>query len=235
MTVYTTQFSDLYNAVIQQCRLDATADLARSKAWINVTLTDVAVRSRFFSGSAATAALAANATNDTLPTSIVELEDVTCTYGGAQPALVEVSFERLLWLRQASGQGGGPPVYYCLRKNTVEFWPAAQGGEVLTYYGATLPPVLVADADTSGLPEPYASQLLIYGASIRAAEFKSDLLLLGEYQQQYGAWMGSFMAFCNQRRGSQGWAFEVWTPGVGGYRPHDPSSDWYVRSGVPWN
>lgn len=226
-------FKNVQDAVIAKVRLDPTADLAKVKDWINQTYSNVALQSKFFEGSAAGSTLVAGATSETLPTALIELEDVTCTFAGTSPRLKQIGWEQLLDLRQFS-TGTGPPQAYSLRKNSVEFFPAAQGGELLTYYGSKQPDAyLSADSDVSLLPEPFGSKLLEYGACVQACEFKNDILMLGNHQQSYGYWLGQFLEFCNVRLGQDALRFRVLL-GRGGGVPHDPSSDWFVVNGVPW-
>jgi len=230
------QYSDIYGTVIAKARLDAnlTADVTRAKDWVNLAYADVALTSKFWEGSAATAALAAAVTADTLPTALIELEDVTCSYAGTFPPMREVTWEQLLNLRAYSSTGRGPPQVYSLRKNSLEFWPAAQGGEILTYYGSKQPAAWLSDdTDVPDIPEPF-SQLLEYGALVQAGEYKNDLLMLGEYQQSYGAMMGKFLKFCQARMGTDARSFPV-RLGRSNLLPHDPSSDWYVVSGVAYS
>ena len=92
---------------------------------------------------------------------------------------------------------------------------------------------MIADTDVSGLPDPFAINLLVFGACIEAADFKSDVKLYFFYQQAYQAWLGKFQAFLNRRVtqssrfiptvGPDGWPFDT-----AGWLPHDPSSDFYV-------
>ena len=227
------QFVDIYSEVITNLRLDATADLAQVKNAVNQAYSEIALQSGFFEGSAATSALAGGATTDTIPTNMLELEDVTCTYAGIQPPLIEQTFEQILLFRTWTQAPGGPPTVYCVRKGKIEFWPAAQGTEVLTYYGTMQPDSwLSADSDLPLIPEPF-SALLVYGACATMAEFKNDILMLGNYQQQKAAWMAQFLKFVEKRKGEDALAFPL-RLGQRSLVPHDPSSDWWVQSGVPW-
>lgn len=234
MTTYASTFLDAQNAVIDSLRLDAIADLQRTKDWLNRTLLDIAVQSKFFSGSAAGSALTAAASNQALPATLVELEYATVAYGGQTQLMQPIYYDKLLILRSASGTvASGPPQLYCLRASTLEFWPNAAGGEVIEYYGTTLPPAMVNNTDVSGLPEPFATRLLISGACIPAADFKNDPRIYTFYQSDYAAWMAQFLGYLNARvtDSSRGWP--VYGPdgrpfNAGPFLPHDPSSDFYV-------
>ena len=227
-------FADLYGSVIDKGRLNSVNDLAKAKQYVNRAYADVALVSKYWEGSAVGAALAASATNQSIPAAIIELEQVTVTYAGIQPPMREVTFEQLTRQRSWTLAGQGPPQIYAVRKATVEFWPSAQGTEVLTYYGSTQPPAwLSADADVPDIPEPFATSLLEYGALVQVGEFKNDLLMLGEYQQSYGAWLSKFMKFVATRQGTDARAFPV-RYGGSMLLPHDRSSDWYTMAGVTW-
>lgn len=224
---------ELRTMVENAIRLLDSDDASKVNDWLNLAYAEAAEAVKWFEGSSTGAALAAGATSQAIPATILELEDVTCSYGGVAPPLRQVSWEELLQRRKYGSQGG-PPLWYCVRKANVEFHPAAQGGEILTYYGSQLPTSYLAnDTDVPDFPEPFATNLLYYGACIKACEFKNDLLQLGGFQQQYAAWMGRFQAFLNQREGSGSLAFPVY-PGPPGSSvpPHDRSSDWFVYAGL---
>lgn len=228
---YASTATTIVNSVVAKLRLDAVADAAKTLEWVNQVYTNVATTTRYYSGSSAGAALTAAATSQALPTTIVELEYATATYGGQSLVMMLVDFDRLLQMRQGQSGASGPPLFYSLRKGTVEFFPAAAGGEIITYYGATIPNAMVL-GDIPDLPEPFASKLLEYGACVEAADFKNDARLYFWYQQAYGTWMGQFIAFLNQRKTQAGRAFPIQGPDgrpfTSPFVPHDPSSDWYV-------
>lgn len=234
MATYASTFATIKDAVIKKLRLDSTLDDTRVGEWVNQVYATAAIDTKFFESSTAGAALAAAATSQTLPAAIIELEFVTAAYGGQTVLMREVAFHRILALRQqvASAGSSGPPWLYSLRKTSVEFWPAALGTEVLTYYGATLPDILTGTA-APAIPEPFASKLLEYGALVYGAEWKKDPLL-DEYRQQYAMWKAQFETYMNRAGGALPKAFEVWgvtTP----YIPHDPSSDWNLTGyASPW-
>lgn len=211
--------------------LDAD-DATKINDWINLAYAEVAEAVKWFEGSSAGAALAAAATSQAIPAAILELEDVTCTYGGISPPLRQVSWEELLFRRQYGSQGG-PPIWYCVRKANVEFHPAAQGGEILTYYGSQLPSsYLTSDTDVPDFPEPFATDLLYHGAAVKACEFKNDEDGLAYHSNEYQRQLGRFQAFLNKREGTGSMAFPVYPgPPSASRPPHDRSSDWYVYAG----
>jgi hypothetical protein len=232
MTTYASTFLSMKNEVKDKLRLDTdTDDDSRLGEWLNQTLVRVATESKYFESNSDGSALAANATNQALPATLVELEYITRTYGGQTVYLTPSAFETILELRATGATG--PPTQYALRKSTVEFWPNAQGGEVLTYYGAGLPSLMSADGDTTGLPEPFASKLIVYGACIEAADFKNDMRLYFYYQTAFAQWLEAFNTYLNTRLSRASRAFPIYGPdgrpfSAGPFLPHDPSSDFYV-------
>lgn len=227
MAAYASTFQSIQNSVIAKLRLDATNDLGKVKDWINQGLARVAVDTCYFSASSAGSALTAGDTSQALPSALFDCEYVTCVYGGQSSTLSQRTFEQILHLRE-NGTSVGPPTVYYLRKNTVEFWPSAAGGEVLTYYGAGLPDALSGNTDVAGLPEPYAAKLIEYAACVEAADFKRDPQLFAFYTASYQQWLGAFFAFLNRRRGKGSQAVPVLDadgrPFGMPWVPHDPST-----------
>lgn len=235
VTAYASQFSDLQQLVSDKLKLDNVSltgtDATKVKEALNQTLVHVATATRYFSGSASTSALAAGANTDAIPSTIVELEYVTMTYGGQTYFLQPTTFDRILMRRVSSTTG--PPVIYSLRKSTLNFWPNAQGGEVLTYYGATLPDEMTNASDTTGLPEPFATNLIVYGACVEMADFMDDPKLYFYYQNAYAQALGEFQAYLNMRVTQTSRAIPVYGPDgrpfdTAPFLPHDPSSDFFV-------
>lgn len=216
--------ADIQARVAEKLRLDATADATKMSEWVNQTLVDVAVRTKYFSGSSTGSALTAAASSASLPAAMVELEYMVATYGGQTTYMRPALFAELLMRRQAGGSASGPPQRYALRKDTVEFWPGAVGGETLTFYGATLPDEFTGSS-SSGLPEPFNSNLLEAGACAQAAEFKADPRL-DYFRAAYERWMGLFQAYLNRRKSLAAQAFSVYG-GDAPLVPHDPSTDLY--------
>lgn len=226
---YPKTFLDIQQSVVEKGRLDPVQDGDKVKDAINSAYSQVAMQSKFFEGSVTGAALTGGAVNQVLPSLLIELEDVTCLAQGIQPRLRQVEWETLLDLRGALVVGAGPPQVYSLRMNSIEFYPSANGGEVLTYFGSKQPDsYLVNDGDVPEIPEPF-SALLEYGALVHMGEFKADLLMLGDYQQQWNVWLGLFKTFTGVRLGQDELAFRVLS-GRRIYPPNDRSSDYYLNN-----
>lgn len=222
MAVYSRIFTDVQTSVIEKLRLDATLDATKVSEYINQALAQAAIDTGYFTGSTAGSALAAAATTQSLPTTIISLEYISSNYGGQQPLLREATFEQVLYFR-GLGAAAGPPMWYALRQGTVELYPAAVGGEILTYYGAVLPEEWTGST-ASPLPEPYTS-VIEAGALYYAAEFKKDPLV-AQYLADYESWRKRWKSYVNMRTGARPRKFYVGGPGRWPYP--NPSTD------VPW-
>lgn len=216
MTQYQATFLNIQDAVIAKARLDSTNDLAKVKAWINQAYYTACIESNFYESSSAAAALSANASSVAVPSSVVKVEWIAPagSDGSAWATMEEVTMEQLLDMR--AWQGGisplGSPSKYAFRSASapsIEFYPTASGGEVLTFYGLLLPAMLSADGDFPIFPEPYASKVLEYGALVQATEFKKDLFFLQTYQQEWQDWLRRLKAFNNQRSGAKPMKMQV--------------------------
>ena len=204
-----------------------TNDLAKIKDWINQVYAQACVEVEFFESSATGSALSANASNQTIPTAIANLDYIiaTRTDGTKTLPLREVPFEEILRRRANSGaQAGtsGAPSHYAVYYTAIEFWPNANGGETFTYYGEALPTALSANGDLPVIPEPYASKVLEYGACAEAADFKKDPDVQ-TYRALHEDWMRRLRSYKNKRRGKQVQALGL--VGSALFPPHDPSVD----------
>lgn len=209
-------FVDIQTAVIAKGRLEATDDLAKVKDFINQAYYRACVETDYYENSAVPATLTANQTSVTVPATVIGVEYIVPTGSdGAQwGPMEEVPFQEMLELRAWAGGTipTGAPSRYCFREattNTIEIWPNAAGGEVLTFYGYALPTALSGDGDTTIFPEPYATMVLQYGALVEAGIFKKDLIMSDQYQGQYQDWLERFRGFRNSRRGARVETFKI--------------------------
>lgn len=219
-------FSDIRTAVISKVRLDATDDVSRVNDWINQTYADVAAETRCFQRSAKSALTAADASY-TLDASVLHIELLTVTPANSQAwfPLKECQLDEILNYRAISGTSSGPPRSYALvGLNQLEFWPTPGTGDVLTTWYSYLPTPLSADADVAAFPEPFGSKLLEYGALVQAAEWKRDIMVLGDFQSQYASWLQAFQRYLNRKGGAYPGAFSTWTR-MNPFAPNDPSMD----------
>lgn len=213
---YPSTFLDIQNAVLQKGRLNSTDDGSKVKDWINQAYFETALETEFLESGSAASALIAGATNVTIPAAIMGVDYIVAstsdgsTWGPMEMTTFEEMLENRAW--SAGSVPLGAPTKYAYRSSgspTVEFWPNANGGEVLTFYGYTLPTALSGNTDVPVFPEPYATKVLEYGALAQVAEFKKDIYFLSQNQQLYGAWQAKLRSFNNTRIGDKVQQFRV--------------------------
>lgn len=224
--VFPADFVTMQDQVIQGLRLEADADLTKTMNWLNNTYFTACIETNFYENGSSATALAVNATSVSVPTGIVKIEYIvpTGSDGTNWGPMMEVTFEELLEIRayQGGAQSTGAPSRYAFRSSgapSIEFWPNAIGGEILTFYGLSMPDALEDDEDVPIFPEPY-SQVIVYGALVKAAEFKKDLLMLQTYEAKYQDWLSRLRAFNNVKVGAQ-----VQQLRVAGARPWPSKND----------
>ena len=172
-------FVDLQNDVIQRLRLDATADLAKVKDWINQVYAQVCVETEA-NVTVATMALTAGTSSYTLSSSIERIKGmfVTPVGGQASQPLLPITLDELIKRRSASNAAtatsGSVTHYALLGLSEFEVWPTPASADTITVYYSALPTALSADADVPILHEPWASKLLFNGAAAEAADYKGD-------------------------------------------------------------
>ena len=214
--VFPVDFVTMQDQVIQKGHLERVDDLTRVKNWLNNAYFRVCIETDFYESSFVMGSpLSPGQTSAVIPSGVVKLEYIVPTGqdGTVWGPVTEVTFEELLQVR--AWQGGqvstGAPSQYSFRSSgspTIEFWPSALGGEVFTFYGATMPTALVNDTDVPIFPEPY-TKAIEYAALIEAAEQKSDLLMLQQFSSQYEDWLERFRGFKNLRKSAQTAQFKV--------------------------
>ena len=223
---YPATYSDIKTAVINKARLDSTADAAKVGQWVNEAYTQVCAETRCLQ-QAATATVTANTASYTLDASILHIELIVCTQPGGTAwfPLAEAQLDEILNFRAVSPNSSGPPRRYCLvGMNQIELWPTPTEADTLTFYYSYTPAALSANTDIPLIPEPYASKLLEFGALVQAAEFKRDLMMLGDFQQQYATWLAAFQRYVNRKQGAYPETFPTWTRKMP-FGPHDPAVD----------
>lgn len=221
-------FLDIQNDVLDKLRLNATDDLANVKDWINQSYAEAAAETRCFqTGKVATLTTDPSYTLDAQILHI-ELMTVIPASGVASFPMKECRLDEILNLRALGPGAAGPSTRYALvGLNQLEVWPAPHAGDLLNVWYSYLPTPLSADSDVPGMPEPYGSNLLGYGACVQGAEFKKDVLMLSNFQGQYGQAMLAFQRYLNRKAGSYPEAFPTWTGG-----PRFPFSD--PSTDIPW-
>lgn len=213
---YPSDFQTIQNSVIAKARLDSTADLTMVKDWINQAYFAACIETEFYESSSALAALVAGATSATIPTALIKIDYVvpTGSDGSAWGPMELIPFEDILEKRAWVGGtvSTGAPTFYAFRSasaSTIEFYPNAAGGEILTFYGAQLPTALSANADLPIFPEPYATKVLESGALYEAAWYQKDLFFLQQAQSLSMEWVSRLRAFNNTRIGNKTQQFKV--------------------------
>lgn len=221
-----TTFKNVQDTVIQTARLDSTLDLTRTKGWINNVYQEVASETRCLRSSG-TATLTSGVNEYLLDPKILHIELITVTPVGGQQGfpLKEAQLIEIQNYRSLGSGAASPSMRYCLEPmNTLELWPTPSTGDTITFWYSYLPSALSADGDTTLLPEPHAANLLEYGSLVLAAEFKRDIMMLGDYQGQYAQALQDFQKYLNRKGGAYPGAFPTWTR-MNPLAPHDPSTD----------
>ena len=202
-------FQDMQNNVVDKARIDVDFDTGRIKDWLNSAYMTAIIETGFYQTTQVAAALVPNQTAMVVPAGIHKIEYVSPTDSSGQVwgPMRTTQFEEILRLR--AWQGGqvstGAPSRYAIRAGgapTVEFWPMANGGEVLTFFGWGLPSPMLNPTDVPIIPEPY-TKVIEYGALIHASEYQKDLLMIQQFEQDYADWKGRFLGYKNKMGTSQ--------------------------------
>lgn len=213
---YPPTFRDIQDSVIDKLRLDPDLDRDKVKDWINSAYMEACSETEFYLDTQAPSALPPEVSSVGVPAPLLLINYVTSQQrdGSLIGVMDQVGLDQVLERRASGGSTTtqGAPQMYAYRSGpqpVIEFWPPAAGGEILTFYGARLPPVLVGDGDVCQIPEPYGSNILEFGADVSAAEFKMNYAMLASYQQEAAYWMQRFRGFQNNRSGNQPQQFQI--------------------------
>jgi hypothetical protein len=206
--------------------LDSTADVDKTKDWVNQAYADACLETEALQDYA-TMALTANTAVYDLSTSIVRIKQMYVTSGSGQSRpLIPTSLEQILEWRYSAGAtaaNGGSVTHYALfGVEKVQFYPTPTTADTVTIYYVKQPTELTADADLPILPEPYSSNLLVNGACFEAAVFLKDPDA-PLFRQLYTEGIAALRAHMRKREGSMTRQFRF-TRGDS-VTPHDPSVD----------
>lgn len=224
---YPSQFSDIYNKVIQNLRLDAVNDLGRTKDAVNRVYFNVVVETEA-NTQVATSTLTAGTNSYVLPSGISRVKTMVCTpVGGFQTRpLLRWSQDKMLTMRSAAagpGTNNGSVYAYCiLGLSEFEVYPTPQSADTLTIYYTATPTALSGDTDTPIIPEPYATECLVYGACFDMSLQSGDPDM-AFYQQLFEDGKQRLRTHLNRLRGRLTDQFEVQDDKL--WPPHDPSID----------
>lgn len=225
---------DLQNEVIRSVRLDATADLQKTKDWLNQVYADLVVEdeARLIDG---TGTLTGGSSTYTLPAEVLRIREIRVTVSGTSNYGTPLAEARLDWILTARANGGdatgGDPAYYCLDGYTkLELYPTPASAQTILIDYVGLPTALSNDGDVPILQEPYGSMALKYGAMAEAANF-----LFGSadpstqnYRTLYDTWRGKYRSHLRRRGGAH--TKQIPVAGMTSSPPHDNSADvsaWY--------
>lgn len=228
---YPSSFLDLQNEVINKIRLDATADLAKVKDWINQVYTDVCIDTEAIQAFA-TFTLTSGSAIYTMDSTLRRIKQMYCTpVGGSQSRpLQPISLEQILeWntANPAVTNVGGVNYYAIFGLSAtgvinIQFYPTPQSADVVTVYYTKTPTVLSANGDLPVIPEPFATECLVGGASYKAALFLKDPDA-SVFKQDYDAARARLRGHLRRMTGAMTQQFRVWQGQQ--LRPHDPSVD----------
>ncbi len=203
-------FADLTAQVIALVRLDTTSDTAKVQDAINLSYFEACVECEVLvsSGSAALSSGVATYDLDTA-SQIARIKDMWFSTSYVSKPPTQVSIDRILRARQSTGGAAVTDAavqwYSLTGQNQLDLYPTPSGTNTLHFVYVGFPAVLTG-TDVPELPEPYASNVLTYGACVQMAEFKSDPQL-AYFQQQSNEWTSKLIRHLNLRRGQPG-AFE---------------------------
>lgn len=219
-------YADIKTSVYNNVRLDSTLDATKVADWINQIYAQVCVEAEA-NITSATMTMTANAASYTLPSGILRIKEMYVTPVGSTQTtpLTQIPLDKILSWRSASAgstTSGGATHYALLGLTELEVWPTPASADVITVYYVALPTALSGASDVAILQEPYVSDVLIYGASTRAAEFKKDPDA-AYYRQLYTDSLRRFRAHLTRRQGNVTTQFEV--RGQRSVVAHDPSTD----------
>jgi|SRR5215471_14235830 len=214
--MYPSSFKDLYQAVIDKLRLDVPLDTQKAKDYVNMAYHRACLDTEFWEDHSQVVGLAANATSITVPASLLMIDYIVPAQvdGLLLPPMQLVGMDVLQGKRAWSGgtiTQTAPQMYaYQSGQNpSIEFWPTASGGETFTFFGVRLPPPMSGDTDVPIIPDPYATNILVYGGCCNAAEFKQNFIMLSTYQQDYEFWIQKLRGFQNNRPGNRTQQFNI--------------------------
>lgn len=173
-------FTDLQAKVTRKLRLDTSnaTDVQDVKDWLNQTYAKVVLETEALQ-QAATMALTPNVSSYTLPSAIIRIKwmaaaaaSTPTAYG---PPLKAVTLEDILIRRQSdyitTATGSSVGMYALVGIQEIEVYPTPTAADILLVYYSYLPTALSAGSDVPVIAEPYASELLEYGALARGGEF----------------------------------------------------------------
>lgn len=215
---YPSTYADLQSAVTIRARLDPINDAQKAKDWINRAYTRVCLDAELLI-TTGTMAMTTDAYSYTLPSAIGRIKSMYVTpagqtdIAGEQPPMLRVPFEDIL-ARRANGrlvsQSGRYSTHYALvGSNVLEVWPTPAAADVISVWFAGFPTALTNASDLPQIEEPYASDLLEYGALVYAGDLLGDPSM-DDWKSSFQQTMGEYMAHLDAKGGDIPSQFHQW-------------------------
>ena len=226
-------FADLQSAVLATARMDPnkSSDVQAVKDAINSVYYEAVVECEALEASSSLTLTPGTGTYDLTSVSsgaIMRIKAATVTYSGVvTPPLRQVSLDWILRHRASTGgtatQQGPVQAYALVGYKDLELYPTPGSADTLTFYYMAAPTALSNGTDVPIIPEPYATNLLTYGAlaDVGVGDFKGDPRTAA-WSSQFEYWMSKYRAHLQMKRGGQPGQFEFTPDRV--YPPHDPST-----------
>lgn len=211
-------FLDIQNDVILRARLLSSLDLSSVKDWINRAYYQVCVEAEV-TVTTTTINCVAGTSKYTLASTVAKIKQAALKPAGStsfNAPLTLTTLDEILRFRQAGGDtqtAGTTAAYYTLLGSTdLELWPTPAAADVITVYYVAYPTALSANGDLPVIEEPYASNLLVYGAAAQAGDFKGDPSTV-DWENQFADWMSRYMQYLDAKRGVIPGQFHQWGDG----------------------
>lgn len=197
----------MQNSVLEKLKLpDSTVNRDLVKDWINRAYHQACIETQAFQRTGYDT-LTAGSPSYTLPAEVAEIKKITIRgFGGTADGspLTPTPLQQILEWRQAGGGANattGPTTNYALMGlNQLELYPTPASADRIYLWYVYLPTKLTAVSDVPELPEPYASNILEYGALAHAAEMRADPLG-PTWRSQYEEWKLRMRVHMNRRGG----------------------------------
>ena len=143
---YPSQFSDLYLSVINNVRLDNTADLQRAKDWVNSAYFDVCIDTEA-TQEIADITLAAGDWLYVLDSAVARMKTlwITAVDGEQTGPLKQVSPQEIIRLQQSTDvatDGGSPTLYALIGLDQLALYPTPSEAATLSMFYVEHPAVL---------------------------------------------------------------------------------------------
>src|SRR5262249_46284466 len=152
----------------------------RTKDWINRAYFDAAIEAEVIPATS-TMTLTAGAGSYTLPAAVGRIKQMVVKPAGSSqfnPPMERTSYDLIVQRRRYGNDqavaGAQPSEYDLIGTNDLEVWPTPAAADVIMIEYWAYPIALSGNTDVPVFEEPYASNLLEFGALVHAGDFKGD-------------------------------------------------------------